>query len=365
MRRITIEELNARKVTELGLDPSATDLTSIEAISGAIRRVASFACPCSSATLVRNVVKPMRGLVADISTFKDITEDTLEAVVAHGDIQEFKNFSDEIGRGQSTLLYAAPASFVVRSTGSVILLGVTADHLSVLTEDMASRIEYVNHIRRLSPKAGEVLPDELRHLGLIEISYQTWLKPPAVEKPSQLIARADTLLDRATPSREIAGLTVIDSARPVRYYRGRWCEPKKLSGNFVGRRSQAYGADLWCYVHILEGRPVKMIDLPLKGSRWRGCDEAWHLQLALDSRCGNPQQIVVASGLGGRRFLKVFSPVPMWARRRWDAVGEPLPSSDCLFSYRFPETELAEELRFAREALWLTELSPFQRPQEA
>jgi hypothetical protein len=365
MRRITIEELNEQKVAELGLDPKSTDLTSIEAISGSIRRVASFACPCSASTLVRNVVLPMRGLVSDPSAFKELTEDTLEAVVAHGDIQEFRNISDEVERGQSILLYAAPASFVVRSTGSVIFLGVTADHLSVLTEDMASRIEYVNHLRRLAPRPGEVLRDELTHLGLIELSYQSWLKSPPAETPSQLLSRYDALLDRAVPSREITGLTVIDPARPVRYYRGRWSEPKKLSGRFVGRRRQAYGADLWCYVQLQEGLPERMIDLPAKGSRWRGCDEAWRLQMALDSLSGNSQQYIVASGLGDRRLLKVFSPVPMWARRRWDAVGEPLPSSDCLFSYRFPEAELAEELRFAREALWLSEVRPLQQSQKA
>jgi hypothetical protein len=46
----------------LALDPSALDLTSIEAIAGALRRAASFLCPCGAATLVRTVVRPLQGL---------------------------------------------------------------------------------------------------------------------------------------------------------------------------------------------------------------------------------------------------------------------------------------------------------------
>ena len=63
------------------------------------------------------------------------------------------------------------------------------------------------------------------------------------------------------------------------------------------------------------------------------------------------------------RVLEFFSPVPMWARRRWDAVGEPVPASRCLFAYRLAETELGEELRFAQDELWLHEMTQsVQRP---
>src|SRR5207245_9270539 len=58
--------------------------------------------------------------------------------------------------------------------------------------------------------------------------------------------------------------------------------------------------------------------------------------------------------LPGTRIVDCFSPVPMWARRRWDAVGEPVASSGCLFSYKFTEREISEELAFARDRLWLT-----------
>ena len=54
--------------------------------------------------------------------------------------------------------------------------------------------------------------------------------------------------------------------------------------------------------------------------------------------------------------MQFFSPVPAWAQRRWDAVGEPTTNQGCLFAYRLAGSELAEELRFARGTLWLEEL---------
>jgi hypothetical protein len=47
----------------------------------------------------------------------------------------------------------------------------------------------------------------------------------------------------------------------------------------------------------------------------------------------------------------------MWAKRRWDAIGEAIPAAGCLFSYRINESELEEELRFAQDALWLLPLA--------
>jgi hypothetical protein len=59
--------------------------------------------------------------------------------------------------------------------------------------------------------------------------------------------------------------------------------------------------------------------------------------------------------------LEFFSPAPAWARRRWDAIGEPVPSAGSLFAYRIPKAEIDEERRFAREALWLEEMTTGSR----
>jgi hypothetical protein len=349
-------EVHARKVAELGLDPTVIDLVSIEAISGALRRAASFLCPSAGATLVRSVLSPLRGLVDDLDEVKRLIEETLEAMIAHGDILEHGEITEYQSQGRGHLLYAAPASFVSRKSGGAILLGIASDQLSALPDEVGARIEYVNHIRRLKPFANEDLAAELVELGLIEVSYETWLRAPTTESPARHIMSVDRLLDAAQPSRDVPGLSLLDPERPVRYYRGRWVEPRFHTGRFVGRRSQAYGADLWCYVQLLDGRPERLIDFPVAGSSWRGCDEAWRLQMAIDAQRGEPQRFRFRGAPGDTVVLEFLSPVPMWARRRWDAVGEPVLSSGCLFAYRFSASELEEELRFVRESLWLEEM---------
>jgi hypothetical protein len=356
MRRLSAAEVHAQKVVELGLDPAALDLTSIEAISGALRRVAGLLCPCPSATLVRGVLRPLRGLVDDLESLKVTVEDTLEALVAHGDILEAREVREEQAGESATLLYAAPPSFVMRKSGTAILLGVTSDQLSALPEELEHQVEYVNHVRRLSARMGEDLRADLVQLGLVELSYERWLKAPTDEAAPRHVARVDGLLNDAEPSRDVPGLLSLDAERPVRYYRGRWVEPRTQSGRFVARRSQAFGAQLWCYVQLRKGSPERLVDFPIGRSKWRGCDEAWRLQMAIDAQRGEPQQFALRPGPQRTQVLQLFSPVPMWARRRWDAVGEPIQSSGCLFAYRLAASEVDEEVRFARDVLWLQEV---------
>jgi hypothetical protein len=356
MRRLTAEQVHAQKIAELGLDPSALDLSTPEGLSGALRRAASYLCPCSAASLVRAVVRPLRGLVADLDEAKALAEAMLEAMLAHGDVLEQPEAHGDAASSR-LLLYAAPASFVVRESGLAIVLGIASDHLSPLPPDLERRIQYLGHTRRLGPSAGYDLRSELRHLGLIELTFDAWLKAPPPVSASQHVLASNRALDAVPPSRDIPGLQLLDSTRPVRYYRGRWADPKGQTGRYVARRQQAYGADLWCYVQVSNGQPERMVDLPQRGSRWRGCDEAWRLQMAVDAEAGTPQRFRVGPSVGDAVVLELFSPVPAWARRRWDAIGEPVPSAGSLFAYRIPKTEIDEERRFARDELWLEEVN--------
>lgn len=357
MRRLNPEEVHAQKVRELGLDPAALDLNTPEGVAGALRRAVSHLCPCSSATLVRSVVDPLRGLVSDPEQAKNLVQDTLEAMISYGDVLEQPEFQEDDSPAARLLLYAAPASFVVRQSGLVILLGIAADHLSPLGSELERRIQYSGHVRRLSPLFGtEDLRGELRELGLLELTWDTWLRCPRPIAASQAVAASNQALDEVPPSRDIPGLQILDPMRPVGYYRGRWTEPKTHTGRFVARRRQTYGADLWCYVQLNNGHPQRMIDFPAFGSRWRGCDEAWHLQMAIDANRNSPQLFRVKP-TGNAAVLEFFSPAPAWARRRWDAIGEPVPGAGSLFAYRIPETEIEEERRFASDALWLEEMT--------
>ena len=79
-----------------------------------------------------------------------------------------------------------------------------------------------------------------------------------------------------------------------------------------------------------------------------------NLQAAIDAARGKPQRFKVRSASNETsRVVDFFSPVPLWAQRRWDAIGEPVPSSGCLFSYKFSTGELPQELEFIQEQLWL------------
>lgn len=361
MRRLTAEEVHAQKIRELGLDPEAFDLTMPEGLAGALRRAGSYLCPCSSATLVRAVVDPLRGLVPDLTKAKALVQEMLEAMISHGDILEQPELQEDGSPSARVLLYPAPASFVVRQSGLVILLGIAADHLSPLPSELERRIQYLGHVRRLSPLSRtEDLRSELREFGLHELTSAAWLKSPKVRTAPQTVAASDRALDVVPPSRDIPGLLILDPTKPVRYYRGRWVEPKTQTGRFVARRQQAYGADLWCYVQLTSGQPERMLDFPQRGSRWRGCDEAWHLQMAIDALRGDPQRFRVNPS-GHFVVLEFFSPAPAWARRRWDAIGEPVSSVGSLFAYRIPRAEIEEERRFMCEALWLEEMTPDSR----
>jgi hypothetical protein len=356
IKRISAAEVHARSVGALGLDSDTLDLLSTEAIAEALRRAARFRCPCTGPTLVATVVEPLRALISDTDATKALIEEVLEAVVAHGDIVEEPEVEETSGTSKVALLYSAPPSFVIRKSGTAILIGGVSSELSALS-DLECRVEFKGHVRHLSGLQGEKIRQELRELGLIELPHEYWLKSPAPVVARKQIKRLDSLLNAAAPSHDIPGILLLDSERPVRYYRGRWVEPKSQSGRFVARRNQKYGAQLWCYAELHNGKPTKFIDLPLPKSRWRGCDEAWYLQMAIDAERGTPQKFTVVPGYGENHIVQFYSPVPMWARRRWDAVGESVQMSGCLFAYQFNANELHEEARFAREALWLEEVT--------
>lgn len=353
IRVLSAGEAQAGAVRGLGLDPEALDLSAVEVMASALRRAAGFLCPCAASTLVRAVARCGDGIVGDNISFKESIETTLEAIVGLGDLIEMSESSAQ--GGSSVLLYCAHPSFVRHGGTGVVLLGVAPEHQSSLPEELELRVEYVNHVRRLSFEPGEDLPATLETLGLQELSFDTWLRMPPRTEPGALLQRLNRLLDVAGPSGDMPGLTVIDPSVPVGYYRGRWKEPRHLSGRFVGRRPQAYGADLWCYVELQMGNPLRFIDFPARGSRVRGCDEAWHAQMAIDAHRGSPQRFRVLPGPSSSTVVELFGPIPMWAQRALDSAGSPTPRAGCLFAYRLMG-DIAPELDLLRNALWLTQI---------
>jgi hypothetical protein len=107
-------------------------------------------------------------------------------------------------------------------------------------------------------------------------------------------------------------------------------------------------------VDVVAGAPTRFLDLPLLSNQWRGCDEALHLQAALDHELGRPQvmQLEPLAGSTDRR-LRLYSPVPLWAQRRLDCFGRRDMVKGCLFAYRLPEADALQETDFLGQAMWL------------
>jgi hypothetical protein len=254
---------------------------------------------------------------------------------------------------KGTWIFPAPPGFVPRKDGAVIIVGVAPDDDAALPADLLQRITYNRYCRSIPALAEEDLAAKLISLGFIKHSEETWLKaPPPQQEPNDLVNNLEQRLQNTPQAGEINDLLILDSARNTRCYKGRWVQPKTETGSYVARRPQAYGAALWGFVKLDAGTPQHFLDLPTKAARWRGCDEAWHVQMALDYCRGVPQAYRLRPSSEGA-ILDFFSPIPAWAERRLNVVGYPAPAEKCLFSYWLPKQAVPAEEGFLQKRLWL------------
>jgi hypothetical protein len=275
-----------------------------------------------------------------------------EALIIGGDLLELNQVTIDDPDVKGTWVFSAPPGFVVRPGGSIFLIGIAPDEITPLPASLSARITYEGYARVLTPSPGEALPAVLRDLGLVELSKSAWLKGPKGESASELRDSMLRRLEGQPPSGTVADVSILHSNRGVAYYTGRWDTPTNESGNYVARRPQAHGAPLWGFATLVDGVVVKFLDFPLPGTRWRGCDVAWHLQMALDHCHGTPQFYRSRRDSTGA-CLDFFSPMPLWAQRHFAILGRPATREKCLFSYWIPERELASEEAFLQQRLWL------------
>jgi hypothetical protein len=350
LARLTPDQVSESALRALGLGDVGVDLFSTESMAASLRRAASLLCPATPGGIVRSVLEVLAGLPGyrDDET-KGQLETVLEALVGYGDLLELPaEDPDSIG----LRIYLGPPSFVRRSSGSCLLIGVRPDGAQLVGDELAALIEYEGHVRTVP--SSDALDEAIASSGLTELSPEQWLEAPRPATPSELIGEYDSRLQVAGPSGDIADPRVLDPSLPVTYYRGRWRSPKPSdTGTFVARRPQAFGADLWCFAQVTGGHITQLIDLPIFGSLVLGADEAWRLQAAIDATNERHQQVRIQRG-AGRTRLDFFSPLPSWAQRRLDVVGIPLlRERGSLFSYSLPTFEVEEELRFLIDMLWM------------
>jgi hypothetical protein len=300
----------------------------------------------------------LQGLTTDEGLSGKVDE-AIESLIVTGDLLELHDVVVDDSLVKSTWLFAAPPSFVIRPNGDAFLFGVVPDQESFLPDSLATRVRHRGYTRTISPGANDDLAAELREQGLQQLSESAWLKCPKAETARDTLNRIQRLLSQQPPSGAVNDAEIIDPELPVTYYRGRWTKPKKQTGLFVGRRPQEFGAPLWCAMTLENGSVVQFVDLPLTKTRWRGCDAAWHLQMAIDACRGAPQQYRRRVSTAGVR-LDFLSPVPEWAERRLMIFGHAVPKEKCLFSYELSSSDAKAEERFLQERLWLCPVSDLQ-----
>ena len=322
-------------------------------LAALLRRAAAILCPCSPATLINSVLDALQYLVEDRIAIEERLADLTDKLIVIGDLLELNQVTTDDPEVKGTWLFAAPPSFVARPDGTIFLLGLTTDEVTPLPASLAANVLHEGVVRILLPEAPEEACPVLRDLGWLELPAAAWLKAPKPETAAQMRESMLRKLEEQPPSGAIADLSILDASRDARYYSRRWVKPTDQTGHFVARRPQAHGAPLWGFAALTNGAPNRFLDLPLKGTRWRGCDVAWHLQMAIDDGLGKPQIYRRRDTVGGI-LLDFFSPLPLWATRRLAVLGYPVPPENCLFSFGLANREAAAEEDFLRERLWLT-----------
>lgn len=350
IERVGTDTVKTEAVEVLGLDASL-DVMSREGLAGSIRRAASFMCPTSRSALARAVVEVLSGLSGFGEETQREIEDLVERLLSYGDLLELP--MDDAGRNRRHIFLGPPA-WVARGPRSALLIGVRPDGAPLVSDQLATTIQYKDYARFIRTTEDREIRELLEPEGLIELHQNQWANAPRRSSPEQVAAFYVNRLQAAGPSGEIDGARVLDPESKVTYYKGRWRALKaRDNGRFVARRPQAFGADLWCFAEVASGAVIRLIDLPLQSPLALGADEAWRLQAALDSIAGRPQQVRLRTG-GSSPIIDFFSPVPSWMQRRLDVVGTSLPgASGALFSYLVPQNDLAEEVRYLKEMMWL------------
>lgn len=347
MRALTNTEAVAITATSLG-QPAESDPSAL--LKPALRRALFALAPASRADVVRYVAEPLIPLGLD----RDAVETALDELVVYGDALEMHKGPDDPWDAPATVLRPAPPSFVEREDGTLVILGVAGDQPTALPPDLDQRVTTHGPARILRASKAEHLPDHLRALGFAQLSEQAWLRLPAIGTANAHRRHwTDALAKVPTSQGAVDDLEILDSGRPVRYYRGRWRAPTATtSGVFVARRPQLYGARLWSFAAIENGVCRQVLDFYEDQDRQRPCDIAWRLQAAIDADLGHPQPMRVRQ-VEEACMLDFFGPLPAFAERRLLLAGTKLPGTGCLFSFAIDSSHAAAEIAALERSLWM------------
>lgn len=323
-----------------------------ELLSAMLRRVAGLHCPCSPATLKLVIFQTLQGIVSSSDELSFRIDSLINALHAGGDLLELARVTTIDERTRGTWIFVAPPSFVVLPSGLIRIFGLAPEEALPLPAGMRSRVIAIGAGRVIEPNVGEDLRAALVGAGLREQSIDSWLRIPRALSANDLRKSMDTQLEAVRWSGQIDQLRILASTQTKQRYADRWVLPTAQTGRFVCRRPQAYGADLWGYVELENGKPRRLLDFPLSGSPYRGCDEAWRLQLALDKEDGHAQEYRVRTDHRAP-ILDIYFPIPIWAQRRLEVLGVRMAPYQSLMSFELPPNGVKGECDFLENALWM------------
>lgn len=353
---LTPDDASALAVQTLGMDPELLDLTSVEALAASLRRAASFMCPTTPSRLIDSVLDTIRPLTGGVKPSREEVAELLDLLISSGDMLELRhNQEDRYVR----LIYLGPPSYIERAPGNYVLLGIRPFGARLVDAELGAYVKCDGHTRSVSLGAAKS-NERLRAAGLGRIDAERWVAGPREETATAVVERLAKRLDVANNAGEIEDLQILDAAAPVGYYRGRWRSPKPSdSGDFVARRPQAYGADLWSLVRMKDGRPTKFLELPIDDPLVPARDEAWRAQMAIDAVRGYPQQFATwPTPHGDEVVLRFFSPIPGFAERYLQLVGMALGTTPgALFAFKVPSGAMPGVRRLLTHMLWLKPVS--------
>jgi hypothetical protein len=355
MRALTAAEVRTATATSLGLAEDDLPAT----VKPALRRALFWLAPASPADIVRCVADPR----ASCGLHREAVETALEDMLAYGDALEMHKLGTDPWDAPSVVLRPAPPSFVVRGDGSIILLGVAGDQPTPLTPELASGVDEYGPVRRLAQHDDPALPAHLRLLGLTQLSESAWLRTPARAAAGAHVRYwADRLAQLPHEAAAIPDLQILDPAKSVRFYRGRWrMADARSSGIFLARRPRRFGADLWSIAEFVDGECHRLLDLRDDSDRQRPCDLGWRFQAALDAVACHPQQVGMRCD-GPHARLDFFSPLPSFAERRLALVGDKQAGAGCLYSYALSSAAVDGEIRALRDQLWMDSFQVEDQP---
>lgn len=281
--------------------------------------------------------------------------EVLESLIATGDLLEpgQVTYAEELPKGW---LFPAPPSFAMLSEGVAQLFGVANEEELEGLPALRGRVVHEGASRRVTALSGEALEATLRVAGLRELSVQAWLREPVGQSATNFLSAAKKRLKATEPvDAVIDGLEIFDSAGDG-IYSACWGVPGSKSGLFIARRPKAYGNWQWMLAELNGGRVVQSALLPSPGSSFRGCDEAWTTQLALDAVRGRPQRFRVRQD-SSAVYLDILFPVPLWAHRRLLVLGQQVTRQKSICSFQVPAELLGEASGFLEQRLWLKRTS--------